>query len=59
MTTIDSRERDARQLGRAGRLAVLGIGRRREIEAVGLLVGILGTLVVIVMTIGSGSPFGP
>jgi hypothetical protein len=38
-----------------GRLA----RRRDEIEAVGLLLGILGILLVLVLTIGTTTPFGP
>ncbi len=33
--------------------------RRREFEALGLALGMLGILVLVVLTVGSTVPFGP
>ena len=39
--------------GRAATASALHVGRRDQIEAVGLLLGILGVLLVVVVTLGA------
>lgn len=59
MTTVEVHQRGSERPGGPALLARTRASRRGELEAVGLLVGILGVLVVVVATVGSASPFGP
>lgn len=43
----------------AGDAVVLGPGRRDKIEALGLLLGMLGILLGLALTVGATLPFGP
>ncbi len=59
MTAIAPPERGGDRPGAVGRPTGLKVSRRDELEAVAFLVGLLGILLVVVVTIGSASPFGP
>jgi hypothetical protein len=59
MTAIASPERGGEQPGGAGRPTELKASRRSDLEALVFLVGLFGALLVVVVAIGSASPFGP
>lgn len=59
MTTIEVPGRGPERPGGTALLARVRASRRVELEALGLLVGVLGILLVVVATVGSASPFGP
>ena len=59
MTAIPSPELDGTEAASASRPAGRRTGRRGELDALGLLVGMLGTLLVVVIVMGSASPVGP
>jgi hypothetical protein len=54
MTVIDAPRPDREAADGVGPLAGRRVGRRDRFEAVGLLVGILGILVVVAVTVGAG-----
>lgn len=54
MTVIDVPRPGSETADVVGVLAGRRVGRRDRFEAVGLLVGILGVLVVVAMTVGAG-----
>jgi hypothetical protein len=55
MVTVDGRERGGGPRGRAGTLLGRGTSRLDEIEALGLLLGILGILILVAAIIGTVS----
>ncbi len=59
MTAPAPPEHVGEQPGGAGRPVGLKASRRGDLEALAFLVGLFGTLLVLVVTIGSASPFGP
>ncbi len=54
MTVIDAPPLRRDSADRVGELAGRPVGRRDRFEAVGLLLGILGVLVVVALTVGAG-----
>jgi hypothetical protein len=48
-----------RSIGGSDILTRLPRHRRREFEALGLVLGMLGILLLVVLTLGSTVPFGP
>ncbi len=59
MTAPATPERRGPQPGDAVRPDRLRSSRRNDLETLGFLVGLLGAILVVVLTIGSSSPFGP
>ena len=58
MTTFAA-QHDRRPDGIAGNAVTWRPGRREKIEALGLLVGMLGILLGLAFTVGAPLPFGP
>jgi hypothetical protein len=59
MTAIASPERGGQQPAGAGRPATPTASPRADLEALAFLVALFGILLVVVVTIGTTSPFGP
>lgn len=57
MTTIERSALGDERAGDAGLPAGRRAGRRDSYEAVGLLLGILGVLIAVVVTVGAGPRF--
>ena len=53
MTTAEAPEVSSYLAGRAGPAPARRRGRRDEFEVVGLLLGILGVLIIVVVTLGA------
>jgi hypothetical protein len=54
LTVIDAQRPGTESAEAVGVLAGRRVGRRDRFEAVGLLLGILGVLVVVAVTVGAG-----
>jgi hypothetical protein len=59
MTASATPERGGPQPSAAERPAGLKSSRRGDLEALAFLIGMFGTILVVVVTIGSTLPFGP
>ena len=59
MAATATPERGGQQPVDAGRPAGLRRSRRGDLEALAFLIGLFGTILVVVVTIGSTTPFGP
>lgn len=59
MTTLAGSHHDGEQGGLEGGAVVRPPSRRDKIEALGLLLGMLGILLGLALTVGGTLPFGP